>query len=53
MRLQNWIWLYLGMGGSFTRWAALLFYGALWAAVLVVAGFLCVLAMAMILHSGA
>lgn len=27
MKTDHWIWIYLGMGGGFTRWAFLLFYG--------------------------
>lgn len=28
MKLQDWIWVHLGMGEAFTRWAILLLYGA-------------------------
>lgn len=48
MRLQNWIWLYLAAGESFTRWAALLFSGAVGAVVVVAAGLISILALAML-----
>lgn len=28
MRVRDWLWVYLGTGCWFTRWAILLFYGA-------------------------
>ncbi len=27
MNLRRWIWTYLAAGSSFTRWAALVYYG--------------------------
>lgn len=50
MKLHNWILVYLGMGETFTRWAALLFYGAFCAIGLVVVALVSVLAVAMAVH---
>ncbi|MBY0504025.1 MAG: hypothetical protein K2X03_08945 [Bryobacteraceae bacterium] len=50
MKFQDWIWVSLGTSEPFTRWAALLFYGAVWAAGLVVFGLVSVLAIAMAIH---
>lgn len=50
MRFQDWIWVYLGMGETFTRWAALLFYGVFCALGLVVVALVSVLAVAMVIH---
>jgi len=50
MKLQDWIWVYLGLGETFTRWAVLLFYGAFWALGLVVVALVSVLAVAMAFH---
>jgi hypothetical protein len=47
MRFRHWVWVYLGAGGFFTRWAVLLFYGVLWGVGVVVAGLVAVLALAM------
>ena len=52
MRFRDWVWVYLGMGESFTRWAVLLFYGAVWGAGVVVVGLVAVLALAMAVHRG-
>jgi hypothetical protein len=50
MKFQDWIWVYLGMGETFTRWAALLFYGAVCAVLAVVVAFAAVLGLAMGIH---
>jgi len=50
MKFQDWIWVYLGMGETFTRWAVLLFYGAVWAVGLVGVALVSVLAVAMAIH---
>ena len=50
MKFQDWIWVYLGMGETFTRWAALLLYGAFWALGLVVVALVSVLAVAMAIY---
>jgi len=50
MKFQDWIWVYLGMGETFTRWAVLLFYGAFCALGLVVVALVSVLAVAMAIH---
>lgn len=50
MKLQNWIWVYLGMGETFTRWAVLLSYGAFCAIGFVVVALVSVLALAMAVH---
>ncbi len=47
MKFQDWIWVYLGMGETFTRWAGLLFYGAVCAVGLVIVGGLALLALVM------
>ncbi len=47
MKFQDWIWVYLGMGETFTRWAVLLFYGAFCAIGFVVVALVLVLALAM------
>ncbi len=50
MRFEDWVLVYLGMGENFTWWAALLFYGLVWAVGLVVLGLVSVLAVAMVIH---
>lgn len=47
MNFRNWIWVYLAAGESFTRWAVLLFYGAVWALGVIVIGLVGLLALAM------
>ncbi len=37
MKFQDWIWVYLGTNEAFTRWAVLLFYGAVFAVLIVLA----------------
>jgi hypothetical protein len=50
MRLRDWVWVYLGTGDSFTRWAILLFYGAVGGVLVVGVGLVAVLALAMAVH---
>ena len=50
MKFQDWIWVYLGMGETFTRWAALLFYGVFCAIGLVGVALVSVLVVAMAIH---
>jgi len=50
MRLRDWVWVYLGTGETFTRWAVLLFYGAVGGVVLVGVGLAVVLALAMAVY---
>jgi hypothetical protein len=50
MRFLNWVWVYLGTGDSFTRWAMLLFYGAVCGVLMVGVGLVAVLALAMAVH---
>lgn len=52
MRFRDWVWVYLGMGESFTRWAMLLLYGAVCGAGVIVVGLVAVLALAMAIHRG-
>lgn len=50
MRFRDWVWQYLATGEGFTRWAVLLFYGAVWGVGVVAAGLVAVLALAMAAH---
>jgi hypothetical protein len=50
MKFQNWLWVYLGMGEAFTRWAVLLFYGAFCTIGFVVIALVSMLALAMAVH---
>lgn len=50
MRFRDWVWVYLGTGDSFTRWAMLLFYGAVGGVLVVGVGLVAVLALAMAVH---
>jgi len=47
MRFRDWVWVYLGTGDSFTRWAVLLFYGAVGGVMVVAVGLAAALALAM------
>jgi hypothetical protein len=47
MRFRDWVWVYLGTGDSFTRWAVLLFCGAVGGVLMVGVGLVAVLALAM------
>jgi hypothetical protein len=46
MRFRDWVWVYLGTGDSFTRWAVLLFYGAVGGVLVMGIGLVAVLALA-------
>lgn len=52
MRVRDWMWVYLGTGETFTRWAVLLFYGAVWGVGVIAASLVAVLALAMAAHRG-
>jgi len=47
VRIRDWVWVYLATGDSFTRWALLLFYGAVSGAIVVALGLVAVLAFVM------
>lgn len=46
------MWVYLGTGESFTRWAVLLFYGAVWGVGVIAFGLVAMLVFAMAAHRG-
>lgn len=49
MRFRDWVWVYLGTGDSFTRWAVLLFYGAVGGVLVVGVGLVAMLSDAMLI----
>jgi hypothetical protein len=49
MRFRDWVWVYLGTGDSFTRWAVLLFYGAVGGVLVVGVGLVAVLSVVMLI----
>jgi hypothetical protein len=50
MRFRDWVWVYLGTGDLFTRWAMLLFYGAVGGVLVVGLGLVAMLALVMAVH---
>lgn len=50
MRFRDWVWVYLGIGDSFMRWAVLLFYGAVGGVLVVGLGLVAVLALVMAIY---
>ena len=47
MKFRDWVWVYLGTGNSFTRWAMMLFYGAVGGVLVIVFGLFAALALTM------
>jgi hypothetical protein len=47
MRFRDWVWVYLGTGDSFTRWAVLLFYGAVGGVLVIGIGLVAIIAVMM------